>query len=277
MLEAIKCFFREHFKNRDYIMKLAISSAKQDTRKTTLGMWWNVIRDIVFFITYGLFMIVMRGRSDNGIDGMPTLFYLFTGLVSWYIINDNLMSGVNCILKNRGIFTKIKFPIMTIPTIETIALFIKRFSTFALLILVLYGVCMIYKFTPHINIIGLLYSLVSLFIFGVVYNIFMSGFFTISKDFRELYRAIMRVQFYFVPIFWSTRDLIRLHVPNIGVQIIENLPFTHLINSFRYSIALGQIPSLTSILIFWSFIIVMFLFGVYIQYKLRRIYADFIG
>ncbi|MDR3215159.1 MAG: hypothetical protein LBT75_02645 [Bacilli bacterium] len=278
MFEAIKCFVKEHVDNRQYIWKLAVSSAKEETRKTTLGMWWNIIRDIVFFVTYGMFMIVIRGGRNNLIDGMPGLFYLFTGLVAWYLINDSLTQGVRCIIKNKGIFTKIKFPILVIPTIETIALFIKRISTFILLFFLLAFICIFFKFTPKVNIFGLLYSLVSLFIFGVVYNVLMSGFFTISKDFRELYKAIMRVQFYFVPIFWSaSHDLVNLGVPHRVITIINNLPFIHLINSFRYSLSLGSFPRLYSIGIFWFIVLIMFVVGAFIQFKLRRIYADFIG
>lgn len=276
MVKEIKEFVSEHKNNKGYIWKLAVSSAKADTQKTTLGMWWNVIRDIVFFVAYGAFMLLLRGRSGE-LDGMPILVYLFTGLVAWYMISDNLSQGVNCIRKNKGIFTKIKFPILIIPTYETIAIYLKRISSLILLAIILIVCFFVFDFMPQVNIIGVIYSLVASFIFGVSYNLMMSGFYTISKDFRELYKAINRIQFYFVPIFWSVQTNVAETFHNdILTKIMENLPFIHLVNSFRFSLTTGELPSLLNIAIFLAIVIVMFLIGCYVQYRLRRIYSDFI-
>ena len=276
MVQEIKCFFEEHKNNRSYIWKLAVSKAKEETINTTLGIYWDVIRDLVFFVAYGLFMFVMRG-SHSQIDGMPMLVYLFTGLVAWYMIRDDLNIGVNCMVKNKNIFTKIKFPIMVIPTIETIALYIKRVITVILLALVLGVLMIVTGWRANVNILGLIYSIGASLLFGIAYSLFMSGFYTISKDFRELYKAIVRIQFYFVPIFWSVdHDLAKLGLSPGWIEFIKNLPFIHLIDSFRMSIASGAFPPKHSVLIFFAFVLVLFLAGCYIQYRLRRIYADFI-
>ncbi|MEG0283283.1 MAG: hypothetical protein RR543_02390 [Erysipelotrichales bacterium] len=279
MVEAIKYFFKEHIENRRYIYKLAKSKAKQDTEKTTLGMYWNVVRDAVFFATYALFITVMRGKNTGGVmEGQLMLAYLFTGLVAWYLISDFLNSGVKCIMNNKNIFTKIKFPILLLPTIETIAIFIKRISTFVMLIVLLGALAITQGYRPNINIITLVYFGVAIFAFGVSYCLLMSGFYTISKDFRELYKAIVRVQFYFVPIFWSIEDIVmKSHkVPEWIGPILENMPFIHLVNTFRKAINLGTFPPMSEVLIFSGIVVVMFSLGCYIQYKLRRIYADFV-
>lgn len=277
MVKEIKFFINEHKNNSRYIWNLAVSSAKEDTQKTTLGMYWNVFRDAVFFLAYTFFMLAVRGGNGE-IEGMPRLVYLYTGLVSWYLISDYLNSGVKCILKNKHIFTKIKFPIMIIPTFETIAIFIKRWTTFTLLAIIIVIMVITGGFSPNINIFGLIYSLVASLIFGICYSLFMSGFYTISKDFRELYKAITRVLFYFVPVFWSVVvDIPKMSfLPSWTVDFLQNTPFIHLMNSFRYSIALGQFPPLYSIGIFALVCLVLFVLGCYIQYRLQKIYADFV-
>lgn len=277
MLKEIKYFFVEHKENKNYIWKLAVSSAKEGTQKTTLGMFWNVVRDAVFFIAYGFFMTMIRGNTGT-MEGMPRLVYLFTGLVAWYMINDNLTTGVRCIIKNKGIFTKIKFPILVIPTIETIAIYIQRLATLVLLAIILIIFMLTTDYRVDINIFGLVYALVASFLFGIAYNLFMSGFYTISKDFRELYKAIVRIQFYFVPIFWSvTQDLATIkNMPKGVVTVIENTPFIHLINSFRRAISLGEFPPLKNVAVFLVIVSIIFSLGCYIQYRLRKVYADFI-
>ncbi|MDF9866992.1 ABC-type polysaccharide/polyol phosphate export permease [Bacilli bacterium PM5-3] len=276
MVKEVKYFFKEHINNKDYIWKLAVSRAKEDTQKTTLGMYWNVVKDAVFFVAYGFFMMAIRGGNKD-IEGMPKLIYLFTGLVAWYFISDSLNKGVACITRNKKIFSKIKFPILIIPTYETIAIFIRRLSSLALLAVVLIGFMVAGLFTPNINIFGLIYSLVASFLFGVSYNLLVSGFYTISKDFRELYKAIVRIQFYFIPIFWSVYSDIPKFIPfDWAIGFFEKLPFVHLIISFRRSITLGEFPALINIATFAGIVLVMFVAGCYIQYRLRRIYADFV-
>lgn len=276
MIKEVKFFFKEHIDNRQYIWKLAFSKAKEETQKTTLGIYWDVIRDAVFFVAYGFFILVMRGSSGD-MEGMPRLVYLFTGLVGWYMISDNLNQGVGCIVKNKHIFTKIKFPIMIIPTIETLALYIKRSVTLVLLAVVLVILMLNSDFRIKINLFGVIYAIGASFLFGVSYNLFMSGFYTISKDFRSLYKAIVRIQFYFVPVFWSVAgDLGKLGAPKNLITAVENLPFIHLVNSFRNAVAVGKFPPLYSIGIFAVFVTIMFCLGCYIQYRLRRVYADFV-
>lgn len=276
MLKAIRFFIKEHIENRRYIMKLAVSSANRDTQNTTLGIYWNVVRDAVFFIAYSFFMVVIRGGNSD-IEGMPRLVYLYTGLVAWYMINDNLTLGVKAIVKNKNIFSKIKFPIMIIPTIETIALYIRRLITLGLLAVILIVFMIFTDYRVNINIFGLIYSLIASFVFGLAWTLFVSGFYAISKDFKELYLAIMRIQFYFVPIFWSvSQDIPRTGLPHFVETILNNLPFIHLVNSFRRSISLGEFPALREVMIFTVITVIIFSVGCYLQYRLRRIYADFI-
>jgi len=278
LLKEIRYWAGEHSHNFRYIGQLAMSSAKQDTQRTTLGMYWKLFRDIIFFITYSFFMTVVRGRAGGEMGGMNAFVYLFTGLAAWYLISDYLGQGVKCMLKNKGIFTKIKFPIMIIPTYETLAIFINRGITFSIVAIMLLGMTIFYDgYTPHINLFGLIYSLVASFIFGVSYSLFMSTFFTISRDFRELYNAINRVAFYFVPIFWAVDNIPGGNrLPSWFPEFLKNTPFVHLIDSFRNAISLNQFPPLHSIAIFMTFCLVLFCGGCFLQYRLQRIYADFV-
>lgn len=279
MVKEIQAYFEEHKGKSKYIFQLALSSAKSDTKNTTLGIYWYVVRDLVFFIAYGFFMMVIRGRSGD-VEGIPVMVYLYTGLAAWYLIADYLNSGVKCMTNNKKIFTKIKFPILIIPTYETIAIFIRRIISFVLITLILVVFMLISDYRVDINFFGLFYALFASFIFGVSYILFMSSFYTISKDFRQLYMAITRIQFYFVPIFWSTQEMARFetvnkYFPGLG-DILEYFPFIHLVNSFRRAISLHEFPPIQHILVFLGVVLFLFLVGVYIQYRMRRIYADFV-
>lgn len=279
MVKEINAYINEHKGKTKYIFKLALASAKADTKNTTLGIYWHIIRDLVFFVAYGLFMILVRGRAGD-VEGIPIMVYLYTGLAAWFLVSDYLNDGVSCIKANKKTFTKIKFPILIIPTFETIAIFIRRLITFGLITVILIFFMIFTDYTPNINILGLLYALFASFIFGVAYSLFMSSFYTISKDFRQLYKAFARIQFYFVPVFWSTQELEKMgtitkYMPNLG-DILEYLPFIHLVNSFRRAISLNEFPPIQHILFFFTIIIILFLAGIYIQYRMRRIYADFV-
>ncbi|MGL4382786.1 MAG: ABC transporter permease [Bacilli bacterium] len=274
MIKEVKYFFQEHIENSHTIMKLAVSSAKQATAKTTLGIYWNLVKDIVFFIAYSFFIIVVRSGSKNP-EGTPKVIFLIIGLVAWYVLNDTLTSGIKCMVKNKNIYTKIKFPIMIIPTFETIAIFYRRILTFILLIIILFVFTITTSFKVELNIIGIIYAIIGMFIFSLSYNLFISGFYTISKDFRELYQALVRIQLYFVPVFWSIYDDLPAQTPKFLVLIIKNNPLVHLINTFRRAITHGALPRLSNVIVFLIIVLILFMLGCFIQYRLRKVYSDF--
>ncbi len=267
MIKSIKFVLTEHFYNLYMIGKLGIASSRKQTIRTSLGIWWILIRDIIYFVTFILFRVLMAGSGT--IEGMNFILYLVTGLVPWFFINDTINGGVMTIKNSKAIISSIKFPITTLSTIEVIGVFGKRLFT----VLILFVLCGIFGDLRDINIFLFIYYFLSMFILMCVYNLMVSPIIAISEDFTQLYLAMTRVLFYVVPVIWSFESL--KHYPSIE-KVLKLNPMVYIINGFRDALVLGNIPDLQFTIYFWSITIIMFIIASLVQFKLKRYYLDFI-
>ncbi|WOO86627.1 hypothetical protein RZE82_05800 [Mollicutes bacterium LVI A0039] len=280
LFEEIRYGLNEVFTRVPMIMKLSYTNFLLETKNTTLGSYWHIVRDIIFFITYISFMIFMRGNGD--IDGIPVILFLVSGLVPWYYISDVMNGSVNCIRNSNGIISKVKFPVTIIPFYSAIGAFYKRALTYIIL-----AVIVIYFFATNqldtFKPLTFLYFNAAMLIYMVSFALVFSSLISVSKDFTELYRAIQRVQMYFLPVFWDFTMIgkkLSFSTPlydtiGHGILVLLKLnPVAYILNGFRASFGGVNHTSPAYTLCFWIIVIVMYTIGFSLQYRLRKIYAD---
>lgn len=267
MKEAVLYLTRQHVENRRRIWELSIAHAKKHTVRTSLGIWWVIIRDIVYIAVMACFRYLMSGGVD--IQGMHFIVYLILGLIPWFFMNEVISGGVYALKMNTPIVKGISFPVSIIPTVETTSIFIKRIFTITFCFLIV----AVFEDFSNFNFLILLYYCISMYILMVVYNFIFSAFATVSEDFLQLYTTVTRVLMFFLPILWSY-NIIKSN--NILVLLLKALPFSYIITGFRDAFIIGKMPSLLYSLYFWGIVIVMLILGSCIQYKFRKHYADFI-
>lgn len=266
MFKSVKFVISEHKENIRKIDLLAKNEIRIYAAGTTLGYWWTLAKDLIYFFAYGCFMALMY--SSSTIEDVPRLVFLVTGLIPWYFITDSLGGGSMAIRKRAGILTKIKFPITIVPTYDILSIFYKRLASFLIVFLIL-G---LNHMLLGINIFYLLYYTFAMVIFMMAFNMFISCFVAISKDFTELYQSIVRIMIFFVPIMWSLETI---NNPLIKHILMLN-PLIYLIRGMRYSF-IGNVPNtLEYTIYFWIVTLIFFVVGSSIQLKLKRIYADYI-
>jgi len=266
MLNAVKDIMLEHKKNYLLIIKLAIMNMEKQTLRSSLGVLWNYFHDIVYILVFIMFRLLISGYGD--IMGMNSIIYLLTGLIPWFFISDVLNQGSRSIKNNRGIVQSLRFPIVVLPTIEVLSIFIRRYFTFFLLLIAstLFGYLRLFS-------IGLfLYYFICLFLLMISINWILSALVAVSEDFHQLYLAFVRVMIYSLPVMWSFEK-----VNNLIVQILLRInPMVYVINGFRNAFILGGCPNILYTIYFWICIAIFTIAGSFIQYKLRRYYSDFI-
>lgn len=280
VIDETKFGINEVITNRKMLMKAAYSNFILETKNTTLGSYWHIVRDIIFFVTYITFMTFLRG--NGAIEGIPAILYLVIGLVPWYFMSDVLNGGVNCIKNYRHVISKVKFPVTIIPFYNTLSAFYKRGLTY----LILAVVVLVYFIKGDIDgfrFIVFIYFNVSMILFMMAYNLVFSSLISVSNDFNELYKSIQRVQFYFLPIFWDftmigqklvSSDPLTNLFGKIIYYILYLNPISYILNGFRLSVGATDHITLMYSLYFWVVTIIMFVIGFSLQYRLKKIYAD---
>ncbi|MFV0519463.1 MAG: ABC transporter permease [Lachnospirales bacterium] len=265
--ESLKYVFEEHKNNFNNLLKLSKENMQQQTLRTSLGLGWVVFRDLIYYIVFILFRLLMSGSGT--VEGMNFILFLLLGLVPWNFMGECINGGVTAIKRNKQILASIKFPIVILPTVEVLAIFIKRlFTLLILLISIIY-----FGDIKNITLWMLMYYFICMFVIMAIWNLIFSSLVAISNDFEQLYRAITNVLFYSMPIIWSFETLGN----NVGViRLFKLNPFVYIIEGFRNACVTGKLPDLQYTIYFWVLSFVLLVIGSVLQYKLRRHYIDLI-
>lgn len=264
---SLQYIIDEHRQNIKILPKIAIEKMHQQTLRTSLGMGWVFFRDFVYFGVFILFRYLMSGSGQ--IEEMNFILYLILGMIPWNFMNECINSSIMAIKESRGILSSIKFPIAILPTIDILAVFLKRLFT----LIILFIVVIVFGDIRNVTWWMFIYYFLCMFTFMVTWNLVFSALVSISNDFEQLYRAIAGVVFFTMPIIWSF-DVIKPY-PTI-IRIFKLNPFVYIIEGFRDSCVKGNLPDLQYTIYFFCITFVLFCIGSVLQYKLRRHYVDLI-
>lgn len=265
--ESVSFFFSEHKNNKKGIYEIAKKNMQQQTLRTSLGIGWVFFRDVMYFSVFIMFRFLMSGSSN--VEGMNFILFLMLGMIPWNFMNECINGGVSSIKSNKSVLSSMKFPIVVLPTIEIIAIFMKRMFTLIILLLVI----IIFGDLKDVTWWMFCYYFFAMFIFMVLWNQIFSAIIALSNDFEQLYKALASVLFYTMPIIWSF-EVLGNHIWLI--RIFKLNPFVYITEGFREACVLGTMPDLGYTLYFWGLSLVLLIIGAVLQFKLRRHYVDLI-
>lgn len=269
MFSSVKFTISEYITNRKLLFKLACVHMSQTTVRSTWGVVWVYIHDILYFTAFTLFRILLTGNRP--VDGLTSVEYLMTGLVPWLLISEVLNSATNAIRSNKVIIQSIKFPIIILPGVEVLAILLKRLPTFLFIFLV----CIVYGHIQCFNLFLFLYYFVAMVALLLATTLLLSAFIAVSEDFHQLYMAFMRILFFTLPIMWDFRTLEGTKYVIWG-QVLKLNPLIYIIQGFRDAFVLGNTQSIRYGCYYWGIVIVVFLLGCFVQKRLQKFYSDFV-
>ena len=123
----------------------------------------------------------------------------------------------------------------------------------------------------------IMYYFIAMFILMVVLNLTLSTFVALSKDFSQIYSTIVKISFYFVPVLWSFEIFVGSGtLMKIAEVLLKLNPFTYIILGMRDAFLVGSPIDVWYTIYFWCFVLVAFLIGCFVQYKIRRVFVDFL-
>ncbi len=267
LVKSISYVFSMHIKNKTRMLNTSIANMHQQTLRTSLGIGWIIIRDFIYLTAFVLFRYLMSGTGM--IEGMNFVLYLMVALIPWNFMNECINGSIIAIKGNKSILSSIKFPIVILPTIEIVAVFLKRLFT----LIILFVVIGIFGNIRDVTWWMFIYYFITMFIFMCVWNLIFSSLVAISNDFEQLYRAFTSIMFFTMPILWSF-EILRGYPT--AIQVLKLNPFIYIIEGFRDACVTGTLPNLQYTSYFWGVTFVMFCIGSILQYKLKSHYIDLI-
>ena len=226
---------------------------KQKYKRTVLGMVWSVLSPLLMLSVMAFIFGQFFGRSIPHF-----VIYLFSGQVVFNYFTESTNEGMNALMGNASIFSKINVP-------KYLFLFSKNVSAlinFGIILLIYFafvwfdGIEFTWKF------LTLAYPIVCLIFINLGMGLILSALFIFFRDVQYLYRLFTQVVMYGSAIFYSIETM-----PVNMQKVFYCNPIFCVIDYFRSVVLKNTIPELWHHGILACYAIALFGIGCYVYKK----------
>lgn len=267
-MKSLLQVFMEQIQSIPLIFRLTLFEIKQEFSGHYFGILWHIINPLTQILVYW-FVFGIGLRSGAPVNGVPYITWLLCGIVPWFFISPNILTGANSVYKRISFASKMNFPISILPSISLLTSLVPFLIMSILLVFHLIAS----GFFPDIKWLQTIYYFISMIAFMYAFGLFNSTITVIFIDYQQILQALSRVLIFVTPVFWSSsgfnEQLLKLMALN---------PFFYIVEGFRYSLLPGQ-PHINSVpltIYFWSITIFFLISGSMLHMKYRKNFVDYL-
>ncbi|TWT03574.1 ABC transporter permease [Planomicrobium sp. CPCC 101079] len=251
------------------IQRLAMFHIKIDNRNNVLGFVWEILNPAIQMAMYW-FVFGLGLRENNGINGVPFIFWMLAGISMWFFMNQGILDGTKSIYQKFNLVAKMNFPLSTLPSyIITSKLYGHLFLLGILMILF-----WINGYWPSVYYIQLVYFIAISYLFTFAVTLLTSTLAVVVRDIQMVVQSSLRVLFFLSPILWQTERL-----PDFVEPYMQLNPFYYLANGYRASLLYNEwyiIDQWQLTVYNLGVIFLLLLVGSAAHFKFRNRFSDFI-
>ena len=190
--------FIELKKHQFLFEELVKRDFKQKYKRTVLGMIWSVLSPLLTLAVMKLVFTYFFGRTINHYT-----IYLFSGTLVFHFFSESTVAGMNSLMSNAGLFTKINIPKYFFLLSRNVSSLIN----FALTLCVYFIFVKIDGIPFSFRFFRLIYPIICLCVFNIGVGLILSALFVFFRDTAYLYDIFLKLLMYFSVIFYRV-DLI---------------------------------------------------------------------
>ena len=180
--------------NQFVIEELVKRDFKQKYKRTVLGMGWSILSPLLTLLVMRLVFTQFFGRN---MEHYTT--YLFAGNLMFSFYRESTTGGMNALMSNAHIFTKINVP-------KYIFLLTKNVSTvfnFLLTLIVFFLFAALDGVTFSWRFVMILYPIACLLVFNIGVGLLLSALYVFFRDVQYLYDVFTTLLMYMSAIFYT--------------------------------------------------------------------------
>lgn len=251
-------------------LRLLIEMSKMEIRKrylgTLLGSTWAILSPLIN--TSLIYVVMIYGLKAGGTVGSaPYVSWLISGMLAWSFMLEIMSTGINAIVENSHLVTKIRFPLRLLVIVKAVS----AMPIHILLMLLLMLIMSVQGVGSFIYWLQLPYYFLCATILTLGINYLTSAAQVFTRDIGSIMGVILQALFWATPIFWRV-DLIS----NSNFRFLLYSPFAYIITGYRDSLfdALPFWQRPIETIIFWITALLIFFFGMFFFQRVRTHFAD---
>lgn len=223
-------------------------------RRSYFGLIWGMLNPMFMIFTMSFVF-----SSIFNINFLDYFLYIFSGMISWYFLNQSIFAASNSFIINEGLLRKVKVAYFVIPFSSVLAVLIDNLLLFFILILLV--IIKMGYISPIIFLMIPAYILLTIFNLGI--SLIVSIFTIYFRDLQWLINIIMQTLFFLTPVLYKPEKL-----KGLAGQFIEYNPLSYFIfltnNISAYEVPDARLWFISTLISF-----VIFIVGIYF-YKINK-------
>jgi ABC-2 type transport system permease protein len=227
MLQNLTIFLQN---NKFLFQELVKRDFKQKYKRTVLGMGWSVLSPLLTLLVMNLVFGLYFAR---GIPHYTT--FLFSGNLLFSYYRESTSGGMNSLLSNAHIFTKINVP----KYIFLLSRNVSALINFGLTLLIYFIFCFFDDIKFSWLFLSLGYPVLCLVLFNIGTGLVLSALYVFYRDMGYLYDIFTLLLMYCSAIFYNV-DVLPARYQG---YFMLNPVYTY-IKYFRMVVLQGELPSL---------------------------------
>ena len=216
-------------------------------------MVWSVLSPLLMLTVMAIIFGNFFGRNIE-----HYIIYLFSGQVIFNYFTEATTEGMQALVSNSSIFTKINVP-------KYLFLFSKNVSAlinFGIILVIYFGFVAIEGISFTWQFLLLVYPVICLIIMNLGIGLILSALYIFFKDIQYLYRLFTQVVMYGSAIFYSI-DILPQHLQ----AVFYCNPIFVCITYFRSIVLYNTVPDLHMHLLLAGYALALFAIGCWIYKK----------
>ena len=233
------------------VFNMVSRNIKIKYRRSILGLFWTLLNPMALAaIYYFVFKVILKIQVPH------YLVFILSGVLSWNFFAGTLVEGMESIVGNFGLVSKVPVPLQIFPYVGAITNLVTLF--FALPILV--GAAIISKATIGPSIVLLLFYWGALFFIGYGFSLLMAILFVYFRDLRHIMGIVVQLWFYGTPVIYN-----ETMVPEKFRWILALNPLGYVFSGIHEVLVEGRWPPTGQLLIVCAWVTLMLALTLIIQ------------
>lgn len=265
--KSFRLNLRELFHYRDLFLILAYRDLRVRYAQTLLGGLWAVIQPLATLL---IFTIVFGRAVKVDTGGVPYPLFAVCGMAAWSYFAFVLNQSGNSIISSQEMIKKIYFPRLVIPLSKAMV----GFVDFAIAILFIVILLIVYRFVPSAHIIFLPVFILLTIISALAVGVWLSALTIRYRDFQHVVPFLVQFGLYATPVGYPSKIVVQ-NLPDWASALFYVNPMAGIVEGFRWSI-LGGAPPATYAYISFGMVLLLFVTGLMYFKRVEKVMADIV-
>lgn len=213
--------WRELWEYRDLFLFLVWRDIKVRYAQSALGVGWAVIQPVFSMV---VFTIVFGKLAKVSSDGVPYAVFSFVALVPWTYFSNALTDGVNSLVTNANMISKVYFPRVVLPMSAVLS----KLVDFSIAMIVLFTLILCYGIVPNWSIVFLPFLILLMMLSAAGLGMWLTALAIQYRDVKYAMTFTVQLLMYAAPVVYPTSA-----VPERFQSLYALNPLVGVIEGFR--------------------------------------------